>query len=86
VFFQPGCSVNAAAEAKQTPLHLAALRGYTDMAEVLLDHGADVNAVDCDGDTPLHLSLERQAVFKNPMVKSTLQLLIMNLRKKAIPK
>ena len=56
------------------------------MAEVLLDHGADVNAVDCDGDTPLHLSLERQAVFKNPMVKSTLQLLIMNLRKKAIPK
>ena len=56
------------------------------MAEVLLDHGADVNAVDCDGDTPLHLSLERQAAFKNPMVKSTLQLLIMNLRKKAIPK
>lgn len=66
----------------QTPLHLAAEEGYPDMAEVLLDHGADVNAVDCDGDTPLHLSLQRQAVFKNPMVKSTLQLLIMNLGKK----
>ena len=62
------------AEANQTPLHLAALKGYPDMAEVLLDHGADVNAVDCDGDTPLHLSLERQAVFKNRMVKSTLQI------------
>ena len=58
------------AEANQTPLHLAAIRGYPDMVEFFLDHGADVNAVDCDGDTPLHVSLQRQAA--TPMVKSTL--------------
>ena len=61
------------AEVNQTPLHLAADKGYPDMAECLLDYGADVNAEDCDGDTPLHLSLQKQAVFKNPMVKFTLQ-------------
>ena len=84
VFFQPGCCVNAAAEANETPLHLVADKGYPDMAEVLLDHGADVNAVDNDGDTPLHLSLQRQAVLKNPMVISTL--LLYEFGGKPIPK
>ena len=49
----------------QTPLHLAAEEGYPDMAEVLLDHGAHVNASNDDGDTPLHLSLKRELMFKN---------------------
>ena len=49
----------------QTPLHLAAEEGYPDMAEVLLDHGADVNVANDDGDTPLHLSLKRELMFKN---------------------
>ena len=35
------------------------------MAEVLLDHGAHVNASNDDGDTPLHLSLKRELMFKN---------------------
>ena len=35
------------------------------MAEVLLDHGAHVNAADDDGDTPLHLSLKKELMFKN---------------------
>ena len=49
----------------QTPLHLAAEEGYLDMAEVLLDHGADVNAANADGDTPLHLSLKRELMLKS---------------------
>ena len=57
----------------QTPLHLAAQRGYPDMAEVLLDHGADVNAANDDGDTPLHLSLKMELMFKYHMVRCTLQ-------------
>jgi len=36
-----------------TPLHLAAERGATDVARLLLDAGADPNAVDGYGNTPL---------------------------------
>ena len=52
----------------QTPLHLAAEEGYPDMAEVLLDHGADVNAANAGGDTPLHLSLKKELMFKSSLV------------------
>lgn len=37
-----------------TSLHLAAYFGYRDVAEVLLTHGADVNAINSYGRTPLH--------------------------------
>jgi|WetSurMetagenome_2_1015567.scaffolds.fasta_scaffold32982_3 ankyrin repeat protein len=38
-----------------TPLHLAAASGHKDIVELLLAHGADVNAIDGDdGWTPLH--------------------------------
>ena len=32
------------------------------MIELLIEHGADVNAEDEDGDTPLHLAVIHQAV------------------------
>ena len=35
-----------------TPLHLAYLTGHTQIAEYLIQHGADVYAVDTDGHTP----------------------------------
>ena len=31
---------------KMTPLHYAALKGHVDVAKVLIQNGADVNAVD----------------------------------------
>jgi ankyrin repeat protein len=37
-----------------TPLHVAAKAGHKEVAEFLLAHGADVNAVDDMGRTPLH--------------------------------
>lgn len=46
----------------QTPLHLAAQKGYTKVMQILLNHGAKIDAQDRDGNTPLHdASLNGQA-------------------------
>ena len=45
----------------QTPLHVAAEAGDTDMAELLLKAGAEPSATDFDGKTALHHALEMQA-------------------------
>lgn len=37
-----------------TPLHIAASYGHTPSAELLIEHGADVNGQDHHGHTPLH--------------------------------
>uniref|UniRef100_A0A2R5LBQ6 Oxysterol-binding protein n=1 Tax=Ornithodoros turicata TaxID=34597 RepID=A0A2R5LBQ6_9ACAR len=37
-----------------TPLHLACYFGHFDVAELLLNHGANVDVVNHEGDTPLH--------------------------------
>ena len=39
-----------------TPLHWAASSGHKDVAELLLAHGADVNAKNNNGSTPLHFA------------------------------
>lgn len=39
-----------------TALHIAAMRGYHSVAELLITHKADVNARDCNGSTPLHIA------------------------------
>lgn len=43
-----------------TPLHCAVYVGNKDIVNKLLEHGADVNGGDCDGNSPLHRAMERQ--------------------------
>merc|ERR1711963_975831 len=52
-----GRKAPTSAFAGQTPLHLAAMRGYTACCEVLLQHRADVHVRDGKGRTPLHFAV-----------------------------
>jgi ankyrin repeat protein len=45
---------------KETAFHYAIINGYVDIAELLLDRGANVNAVNKRGETALHLAATRQ--------------------------
>ena len=45
----------------KTPLHWAAWWGYKDVAELLLANGADVNAKNTAGDTPLNVAVSAAA-------------------------
>ena len=46
-----------------TSLHEAAKKGHVDVAKVLIQNGADVNAVDKDNLTALHEAATREYVF-----------------------
>ena len=52
----PGTQVNTTNSAGETPLMLAAINNYQDVAQVLIERGADVNR---EGWTPLHYAATR---------------------------
>ena len=55
-----GADVNCASnKALLTPLMRAALNGKDDMVDFLLDHGAEIDAVNTNQDTALHLAVAR---------------------------
>lgn len=54
-----GADVNHDAGGRGTPLHRAAAVGNLVAARALLDHGARVDPVNCDGQTPLTFALGR---------------------------
>src|SRR5262249_48829583 len=54
IALEQDADVNAANQAGDTVLHIAASRGYVDAVRLLVEHGADVNAVNQTGTTPLH--------------------------------
>ncbi|KAI9479256.1 hypothetical protein LPJ78_002676 [Coemansia sp. RSA 989] len=52
--------VNAKDPNGYTPLHAAASWKHLQLLKYLLDNGGDVNIVDSDGDTPLHICEDKQ--------------------------
>ena len=53
-------SVNRPNSAFQTPLHLAAMKGNTNLMKFLLEKQADVNAQDNNLQTPLHYASQNK--------------------------
>ena len=57
----------------QTALHKAVRRGDTDITSIILNHGADVDAQDNGGSTPLHLAISDASL---PYVEQAVGLLL----------
>jgi len=49
--------VNSRSKQGWTPLHVASKFGHLEVSQILIDHGADVGAVNSKGQTPYQLSL-----------------------------
>lgn len=50
--------VNYCDQYGMTPLHVAAIKGYKDVAMLLFEYGSELDYQDADGQTPLHLAVE----------------------------
>ncbi len=50
--------MNAKDESGDTPLHLTSLYGHEEVAGLLVEAGADINALNDDGSSPLSLAAE----------------------------
>lgn len=60
---QGRCDVNVRNRKLQSPLHLAVQQAHVGLLLLLLDAGCSVNAEDEDGDTALHVALQRHQLL-----------------------
>ena len=64
---QPTCDIEARNSTMLTPLLMTIMSGSLRVLERLIGHGADLTAVDEDGDTALHLVLRNNSTeYKLP--------------------
>ncbi|XP_069935507.1 E3 ubiquitin-protein ligase MIB2 isoform X2 [Oryctolagus cuniculus] len=57
------CDVNVRNRKLQSPLHLAVQQAHVGLVPLLVDAGCSVNAEDEDGDTALHVALQRHQLL-----------------------
>lgn len=58
-FIENGFYVDAKNKKGETPLHVAAKQGNTEIAKLLIENRANVNATNKKGETPLHLAAKQ---------------------------
>lgn len=81
-----GANANYADERKETPLHKACKLGFAKVVRVLLKNGADLDAVNIHGKTPLRFAVD--GLYYNersPYLKGTLETIFELLSKGADP-
>ena len=54
ILIEAGADVNLGGGIYGSALHLAVVRANMFLADLMIKRGAEVNVVDCDGNTPLH--------------------------------
>ena len=57
---------------ENTMLHIACSQGNISMVKILLEHGANVNAVDIEKFTPLHNTIRHEGEDRNEIIKELL--------------
>ena len=55
IFARFGAFLDCKAKNLRTPLHVACIRGNSQVLQALLKQGADYDASDYDGNTPCHM-------------------------------
>ena len=60
---QGHCDVNARNRKLQSPLHLAVQQAHVGLVPLLVDAGCSINAEDEEGDTALHVALQRHQLL-----------------------
>jgi ankyrin repeat protein len=73
LLLEHGAKVNAANDLKITALHIAAFRGYLESIKILLAHGADRQAHNTYGETPVEM------MKQNPMLDDAVRKQVVNL-------
>lgn len=68
-----GAKVDQVAGLKQTPLHVAALLGHTEMVRFLLSRGADPSHRDQTGAVPLYRAVSHNGTASAPLVRALLR-------------
>lgn len=63
VLLLSGSRAHVVDEESGSPLHLAAAVNESEVASLLLDHGAQINFQDHNGDTALHVAFVSQKLF-----------------------
>ena len=64
-----GSDVNLRGLGNMTPLHRASQNGHEEMVELLIENGADVNAMTDSGETPLDWAINRRHVKLYPQIR-----------------